>query len=65
MVTIHTLTLGAYQNDEFGTFTLYAYTSCDSMIIIHSDGKVLAFNCATARETEELYKLLLTKIGQE
>jgi hypothetical protein len=57
------LSLGAYQNDEFGTFTLYAYTSCDSMIIIHSDGKVLAFNCATQQETEELYKLLLIKRG--
>ena len=55
------LSLGAYRNDEFGTFTLYAYTSCDSMIIIHSDGKVLAFNCATAQETEELFKQLLTK----
>jgi hypothetical protein len=33
------------------------------MIIIHSDGKVLAFNCATQQETEELYKLLLIKCG--
>ena len=57
------LSLGAYQNDECDTYTLYAYTSCDSMIIIHSDGKVLAFNCATRQETEELYKLLLTKCG--
>jgi hypothetical protein len=57
------LSLGAYRNDEFGTFTLYAYTSCDSMIIIYSDGKVLAFNCATQQETEELYKLLLIKCG--
>ena len=57
------LSMGAFQNDEFEIYTLYSYNSCDSMILIRSAGKVLAFNCATQQETEELYKLLLIKCG--
>lgn len=57
------LSMGAFQNGEFELYTLYSYNSCDSMILIRSAGKVLAFNCATAQETEELYKLLLIKCG--
>ena len=55
------LSMGLFQNDEFGTYTIYSYNACDSMILIRSGEKVLAFNCATAQETEELYKLLLIK----
>ena len=57
------LSMGLFQNDEFGTYTIYSYNACDSMILIRSAGKVLAFNCATQQETEELYKLLLIKCG--
>jgi hypothetical protein len=57
------LSMGLFQNDEFGTYTIYSYNACDSMILFRSAGKVLAFNCATQQETEELYKLLLIKCG--
>ena len=57
------LFMGLFRNDEFGNYTIYCYNSCDSMILIRSAGKVLAFNCATQQETEELYKLLLIKCG--
>ena len=56
------LSMGAFQNDEFEAYTLYSYNSCEQMILIRSDGKVLAINCATAQETEELYKLLRSKL---
>lgn len=57
------LSMGAFQNDEFEAYTLYAYNSCDTMILIRSGNKWLAINCATAQETEELYTLLLSKCG--
>lgn len=57
------LSLGAFQNDEFQNYTLYSYNSCDSMILIRSGEKVLAFNAKTPEETRTLYETLLTKIG--
>ncbi len=57
------LSMGAFQNDEFEMYTLYAYNSCDSMILIHSGEKALAINCQTAQETAALYQALLAKIG--
>jgi uncharacterized membrane protein len=58
------LSLGTYQNEEFGSFTLYAYNACDSMIVLRSNGKVLAFNCATEQDTQALYEHLLTKCSK-
>jgi uncharacterized membrane protein len=57
------LSLGVFQNDEFDTYTLYAYTSCDSMILVRSGDKWLAFNAQTEAETQQLYQILLSKIG--
>lgn len=58
------LSMGAFQNEEFEIYTLYSYNSCDSMILIRSEGKVLAFNCKTEAETQELYQTLLAKSGR-
>lgn len=58
------LSMGTFQNDAFGTYTLYSYNSCNSMIVIHSEDKVLAINCKTAEETQTLYESLLAKIGE-
>ena len=57
------LSAGAFQNDEFEIYTLYSYNSCDSMILIRSEGKVLAFNCKSEEETAALYQTLLAKVG--
>ena len=57
------LSMGLFQNDEFEMYTIYSYNSCESMILIRSDGKVLAINCKTAQETEELYKTLLQNMA--
>ena len=58
------LSMGAFQNDEFELYTLYSYNACESMILIRSGNKALAFNCQTAEETQALYETLLTKIGE-
>ena len=58
------LSMGNFHNDEFEAYTLYAYNACNSMILIRSGEKVLAMNCQTAQETEELYKTLLQYTGK-
>ena len=57
------LSMGAFQNDRFEGYTLYSYNACESMILIFSDGKALAFNCQTAEETAALYHTILAKMG--
>lgn len=56
------LSLGNFQNEALGDYTVYAYNSCKSMIVIHAGDKYLAFNAATAEETFELYQTLLEKV---
>ena len=58
------LSMGNFQNDELGQYTLYSYNSCDSMILICSKGKSLAINCQTPEQTQELYQALLGKTSK-
>jgi len=58
------LLLGSFQNDEFQDYTLYAYTTCDSMILIRSGDKYLALNARTEEETQKRYETLLEKLEQ-
>lgn len=53
------LSLGVFQNEEFGTYTLYAYTGCDAAIIIRGEDKVLVVNAKTPEETKALYEQLV------
>lgn len=56
------LQAGAYQNAEFGAYTLYAYTGVNGYIVIHGDdGTVLAFNQPTEAETKEIYDQIYTR----
>lgn len=57
------LSMGAFQNEEFEAYTLYSYNSCDWVILIRSDNKVLVINCQTEEETAVLYQTLVAKIG--
>lgn len=56
------LSMGTYENEEFKAYSIYSYTSCESMILLHSGDKVLAINAKTEAETLELYEKLLEKI---
>ena len=55
------LSMGNFKNEELGNYTLYAYTSCDSMIVVHSNNQYLAFNTKTQEETKKLYDELIRK----
>ncbi|MBR3978942.1 MAG: SdpI family protein [Oscillospiraceae bacterium] len=52
------LSMGTFQNDEFGNYTLYSYTGCDGAIVIKSGDKVLVVNAKTPEETKALYEML-------
>lgn len=56
------LAMGVYQNDEFEAYTLYAYNSCETVVLVRAQGKVLVLNCGSAEETRILYDTLMTKV---
>ena len=56
------LSMGTFQNEEFGNYTLYGYNGCDAAIIIRSGDKVLVVNASTAVETQALYETLLAQM---
>lgn len=58
------LSMGFFQNEELGDYTLYAYNSCESVILIRSGDKYLAINAKTPEETRALYETLLEKAGR-
>jgi len=58
------LLLGNFRNMEFGPYTRYSYTTCDSCIMLTVDDKVLVFNGENEEITKELYEELLQRIGE-
>lgn len=58
------LLMGNFTNDEFGNYTLYAYTGADAHVIMEKDGKYLAVSAKTAEETQALYENLLERMGK-
>ena len=55
------LLTGTFSNDEFGSYTLYSYTTCDSAVIIKVGNKTLAISGADNQSTKEIYDTLLSK----
>ncbi len=58
------LSAGNFENDVFGKYTLYSYNGCDAMVIVKSQGKVLAFNAKDEIQTYAIYQSLLEKVNQ-
>ena len=56
------LSTGTFQNKELGNYSLYAYTGCDTVIIIRAGESWLVINAETPEETAALYQTLLEKI---
>lgn len=56
------LSLGTFQNEQWNSYTLYAYNSCDSMIVVQSGENWLAFNAETPAQTQALYEALSNKL---
>ena len=54
------LQLGAYENEEYGAYTRYTYTSCDACVILHVDGKILVINGSDEVSTQAIYETIAT-----
>ncbi len=53
---------GNFMNDEFGTYKLAVFKSCNLCIVIHTADKVYAFNQSSTDDTLSFYDELLGKI---
>lgn len=56
------LSMGIFQNDEFGSYTLYAYTGAKEFIILTSNDKTLVIGMNDTRETQAIYDAVLEKM---
>lgn len=55
------LIMGECENDEFGNYTNYTYSSCDACIVLTIDGKKLVINGNDNESTKEMYDQLITR----
>ena len=57
------LSMGAFYNEEFGNYTLYAYTRCDAAVVLTVEGKRVVVNGKNVEETMAIYEALTERIG--
>lgn len=53
------LLMGEFENDEFGDYTRYSYTACDSCIVLTVDKKILVINGKDEQSTQKIYDELM------
>ena len=58
------LSMGIFQNDEFGSYTLYAYTGAKGFIVLTSGTKTLVIGMSKVEDTQTIYNTLLSKISE-
>ena len=56
------LSMGQFNNDEFGFYTRYTYSSCDSCVVLTIGDDKLVINEKDETSTKELYNKLLEKV---
>ncbi len=55
------LQMGIFTNKDFGSYTLYAYTSAKEFVVIKSNGKTLVIGLEDSSETAKLYQAITKK----
>ncbi len=55
------LSMGTFQNNEFGSYTLYAYTGAEEYIVLEIGEKTLVIGMKDADKTKEIYQSVLAK----
>lgn len=53
--------MGIFQNEEFGSYTRYAYAGCEAAVVLTVKGKVLVINGKDAAATRAIYDALLAR----
>ncbi len=59
------LLVGNFKNDEFGNYTLYAYTQSDSHVVLTIGERRLVLSGKSEKATEEIYNELLGFVVKE
>ncbi len=59
------LSMGIFQNDELGSYTIYAYTAAKEYILLSSGDKTLVIGMKSAEQTQAIYNILSEKIGKK
>ena len=57
------LLYGTFQNDEFGNYIRYTYTSSDVSIVIRTDEEVIVLAAQTTEETRAIYDELTSRVA--
>lgn len=58
------LSMGIFENDEFGLYTLYSYTDAKEYIVLTSGEKTLVIGMSDSEETLTIYDAMLEKVGK-
>lgn len=53
---------GNFQNEEFGRYTLYAYTGADAYVVLEIGEKTLVIGMKSSEETREIYRSLSERL---
>ena len=53
---------GVYESEDYGPFTLYAYSGAGSYIVVEHEEGVLIFNGKTQKATRQAYEKLLGRV---
>ena len=56
------LLMGSFQNKEFGFYTRYSYTGCDSCIVVEMGKNILVLSGKNEEETKKIYEMLCAQI---
>ncbi len=58
------LAMGIFQNNEFSSYTLYAYTGAEAYIVLEVGEKTIVLGMKNANETREIYQSVLAKMAR-
>jgi len=58
------LSMGIFQNDEFGSYTLYSYTGAKEHIVLTSGERILVIGMRDSNETKAIYDAIIEKIAE-
>ena len=58
------LSMGWFQNEEFGVHTRYTYTQVTPCVVLTVEGKQVVLGGKDAAETREIYDRLLCEVGE-
>lgn len=58
------MSLGSYNNEEYGNYRIYAYKSIKQFIVIKYNDKILVFNQSTIENTMSIYNTLKSKLDK-